>query len=146
MDFDTEVKLAVYRHFADTGQAPRPGELATRLGCSPDDVRAAFARLRQNRVLFLEPDGETIRMAPPFSGIPTGHRVDIGQQRYFANCAWDALGIAAALYREAMVFSSCGQSGEPLRLSVGIDGPEPSDWLFHCQVPAARWWADLVFT
>jgi hypothetical protein len=50
------------------------------------------------------------------------------------------------LYREAMVYSSCGQSGEPLRLSVGIDGPEPSDWLFHCQVPAARWWADLVFT
>jgi Alkylmercury lyase len=146
MEFDTEVKLAVYRHFADTGDAPVPAGLAARLGCSPDEVRAAFGRLRQSRVLLLEPDGETIRMAPPFSGVPTAHRVEIGKQRYFANCAWDALGIPAALYREAMVYSSCGQSGEPLRLSVGIDGPEPSDWLFHCQVPAARWWADLVFT
>jgi hypothetical protein len=85
-------------------------------------------------------------MAPPFSGVPTAHEVEIGGQRYFANCAWDALGIPAALHREALVRSGCGQSGVPLRLEVGIQGPEPSGWLFHCQVPAARWWADLVFT
>jgi hypothetical protein len=146
MDLDTSVKLTIYRHFAATGTAPTPEQVAEPLARSAAEVRAAFLRLRGNRVLLLEPDGETIRMAPPFSGVPTAHRVEIGQQRYFANCAWDALGIPAALYREAMVYSSCGQSGEPLRLSVGIDGPEPSDWLFHCQVPAARWWADLVFT
>jgi len=146
MDFDTRVKLAVYRHFADTGEPPTPSRLAGPLTCSPDEVREAFARLRQNRVLLLEPDGETIRMAPPFSGIPTDHQVEIGRQRYFANCAWDALAIPAAFHREGVVHSRCGQSGEPLRLEVGIDGPEPSAWLFHCQVPAARWWADLVFT
>ena len=65
---------------------------------------------------------------------------------YYANCAWDALGIPAALHQEGVVHSSCGQSGAPLRLEVGRDGPEPSSWLFHCQVPAARWWVDLVFT
>ena len=146
MDLDTSVKLTIYRHFAATGAAPTPDQVAGPLACSAAEVRAAFARLRGNRVLLLEPDGETIRMAPPFSGVPTAHRVEIGGQRYFANCAWDALGIPAALYREAVVHSRCGQSGEPLRLEVAIDGPEPSDWLFHCQVPAARWWADLVFT
>ena len=146
MDFDTTVKQSVYRHFASTGAAPAPDELAVQLACSTDDIRAAFGRLQRNRVLLLEPDGETIRMAPPFSGVPTPHRVEVERQRYFANCAWDALGIPAALHREAVVHSSCGQSGAPLRLSVGLDGPEPSQWLFHSQVPAARWWADLVFT
>jgi hypothetical protein len=146
MDLDTSVKLTVYRHFAATGTAPTPGQVAQRLACSATEVRAAFARLRANRVLLLEPDGETIRMAPPFSGVPTAHRVEIGEQCYFANCAWDALGIPAALHRAAVVQSRCGQSGEPLRLEVGTDGPEASEWLFHCQVPAARWWADLVFT
>jgi hypothetical protein len=146
MDFDTSVKLTIYRHFAATGAAPTPEQVADPLSASAAEVRAAFTRLRANRVLLLEPDGETIRMAPPFSGVPTAHRVDVGPQQYFANCAWDALGIPAALYREAVVHSRCGQSGEPLRLEVGIDGPEPSGWLFHCQVPAARWWADLVFT
>jgi hypothetical protein len=146
LDFDTTVKLAVYRHFAGTGQAPSLADMATELACSKGDVRAAYARLRENRVLLLEPDGETIRMAPPFSGVPTPHTVEVGRQTYSANCAWDALGIPAALHQKGVVHSSCGQSGEPLRLEVGLNGPEPSRWLFHCQVPAARWWVDLVFT
>lgn len=146
MDLDTSVKLTIYRHFAATGTSPSPHQVAGPVGCSAAEARAAFVRLQGNRVLLLDPDGETIRMAPPFSGVPTAHLVEIGAQRYFANCAWDALGIPAALHREAVVHSRCGQSGEPLRLEVGIEGPEPSEWLFHCQVPAARWWADLVFT
>jgi hypothetical protein len=146
MDFDTNVKLSVYRHFASTGKAPSVAQIADHLACSGDEVRRAYARLRANRVLLLEADGETIRMAPPFSGVPTPHRVEAGRQTYFANCAWDALGIPAALHQEAVVHSSCGQSGAPLRLAVGVGGPEPSSWIFHCQVPAARWWADLVFT
>jgi hypothetical protein len=144
--FDSNVRLAIYQSFATTGHAPALTELAARFACSTDDIRSAFARLRQNRVLLLEADGETIRMAPPFSGVPTPHRVQAGGQSYWANCAWDALGIPAALHREATVLSSCGQSGEPLRLQVGLEGPESSAWLFHCQVPAARWWDDLVFT
>jgi hypothetical protein len=146
MDFESTVKLAIYQNFAATGAAPQPSRIAEELNCSPGEVRNAFARLQANRVLLLEPDGETIRMAPPFSGIPTQHKVEIEGKTYFANCAWDALGIPAALHQEALVHSSCGQSGAPLRLHVGFEGPEPSQWVFHCQVPAARWWSDLVFT
>jgi Alkylmercury lyase len=146
MDFDTSVKLAVYQHFARTGKAPSVEQIAGQLASSPDEIRRAFGRLQANRVLLLEADGETIRMAPPFSGVPTPHRVEVSEQSYLANCAWDALGIPAALHQEAVVHSSCGQSGAPLRLRVGLEGPEPSRWLFHCQVPAARWWVDLAFT
>jgi hypothetical protein len=146
MDFDTRLKVAVYHWFARTGAPPAVGDMSAELQATVAEVRAAYARLRSNRVLLLEPDGETIRMAPPFSGVPTQHVVETGGRSYFANCAWDALGIPAALQREAVVRSQCGQSGEPLRLAVALDGPEPSDWLFHCLVPAARWWADLVFT
>jgi hypothetical protein len=146
MDFDTQLKVTVYRHFAETGGAPAPADVAAALACSRDDVRHGYARLRANRVLLLEPDGETIRMAPPFSGVPTQHRVEVGRQSYFANCAWDALGIPAALRAEGVVHSRCEQSGTPLRLPVHRSGPEPSTWLFHCLVPASRWWVDLVFT
>jgi len=145
-EFDTDVRLTVYRHFANTGQAPSISQIAGQLSCAEDEVRAAYARLRANRVLLLEPDGETIRMAPPFSGVPTQHTVEVGPRTYFANCAWDALGIPAALHQAAVARSTCGQSGAPLDLEVGLDGPEPSEWLFHCQVPAAQWWTDLVFT
>jgi hypothetical protein len=85
LDFDTRVKLAIYRHFAATGKRPSPTEIANRVGAGVDEVRESFGRLRANRMLFLEPDGETIRMAPPFSGVPTQHHVLAGNRDYVAN-------------------------------------------------------------
>ena len=141
-----QVKLAVYRHFAETGRAPEPAEVAERAGISEAQVIATYPELRAQRLLLLEPDGRSIRMAPPFSGVPTQHIVESAGNSYFANCAWDALAIPAALHRGGRVRSRCEQSLEPLNLHIGLDGPEKSDWLFHCLVPAAKWWDDLVFT
>ena len=143
---DIQVKLAIYREFAESGRAPSCERVAARTGLTTDQVRDAFQSLRTQRLLVVEPDGGTIRMAPPFSGVPTYHRVESGGVEYYANCAWDALGILAALKRPGRVRSRCSQSGEPLDLVVGENGPEPSTWLFHCLVPAARWWEDIVFT
>jgi hypothetical protein len=146
MDFDTQVKLAVYRHFAETGLAPSPEDVAQRVDSNVVSVLDAYRGLRAQRVLVLEADGSSIRMAPPFSGVPTQHEIEAGGIKYFANCAWDALGIPAALHMPATVHSRCAQSGDPLRLAVGVQGPESSNWLFHCLVPAAKWWDDIVFT
>jgi hypothetical protein len=146
MDFDTQVKLAVYRLFAATAARPSVATVAAQLDADAQAVLDAFHRLRAQRMLVLEADGESIRMVFPFSGVPTQHVVEVGRLRYYANCAWDALGIPAALHEPSVVHSRCEGSGEPLRLRVGRDGPEASDWLFHSLMPAAHWWADIVFT
>jgi hypothetical protein len=146
MDFDIEVKLAVYRHFARTGTAPSPDDVAAVVGSGTASVREAYTRLCAQRVLVLEADGVSIRMAPPFSGVPTQHRIESAGVEYHANCAWDALGVVAALGRPGVVRSRCEQSGDPLRLEIGEDGPASSDWVFHCEVPAAQWWDDIAFT
>jgi hypothetical protein len=145
-DDDVAVKIAVYRHFAATGRRPSPGDVAARAGVPVDGIGEAYRRLRAQKVLVLEEDGVSIRMAPPFSGVATQHEVESNGVIYHANCAWDALGIPAALRAPATVRTRCERSGEPLRLEVGRDGPERSDWLFHCAVPAFRWWEDIVFT
>ena len=146
IDFDVQVKLAVYGHFAETGHRPAPEEVAERVGSDSASILAAYRRLRAQRVLVLEADGSSSQMAPPFSGIPTQHVVESVGVRYYANCAWDALGVPAALHQPATVHSRCEQSGESLDLEVGLNGPGPSDWLFHCLVPAANWWDDIVFS
>jgi hypothetical protein len=146
VEFDIQVKLAVYRHFAETGRRPSPRDVIQRIGSDVDGVLDAYRRLCAQRVLVLEADGASIRMAPPFSGVPTQHSVESGGVQYFANCAWDALGVPAALHKPGTIHSRCEQSGEPFRLHVDLQGPEPSDWLFHCLVPAAKWWDDIVFT
>ena len=146
MSVETHTKLVIYRHFAETGQRPSLQFVAERVRADVGTVRDTYLRLRAQRVLVLEPDGESIRMAPPFSGVPTQHVVIADGTKYFANCAWDAFGVLAALHRPGQVHSRCEQSGEPLNLEVGLQGPPPCDWLFHCLVPAAKWWDDIVFT
>lgn len=146
MDFDIRVKMAVYQHFAETGAAPAATDLANRVDAGITPVLEAYRRLAVLRVLVLEADGSSIRMAPPFSGVPTQHVVEVGGNQYFANCAWDALGVPAALGKAAVIHSRCGQSGQPFHLKVSVQGPESSDWLFHSLLPARKWWDDIVFT
>jgi len=146
MEFDVRVKLAVYQITAETGVIPSIELVAERVKALPPAVKEAYARLRANRLLLLERDGVTIRMAPPFSGVTTEHQVTVDGIIYQANCAWDALGVVAALDRPGVVRSRCAQSLEPLHLAVQENGPAPSNWLFHCLVPATKWWDDLVFT
>jgi hypothetical protein len=146
MEFDLQVKLAVYHHFAETGRRPSLEETAKRVSADRAAVLEAYQHLRALRVLVLEEDGGSIRMAPPFSGVPTQHVVESNGVSYFSNCAWDCFGIQAALGTLSKIHSRCEQSLEPLELEVDAAAPPASDWLFHCQVPAAHWWDDIVFT
>jgi hypothetical protein len=146
MENDTKVKVAVYQYFATTGERPSVTEIAALVGSSFDSILDSYQRLVAQRLLVLEEDGHAIRMASPFLGVPTQHVIEGEGVRYYANCAWDALGVVAALQRPSIVYSRCEQSGEPLIMEAGMDGPGPSDWLFHCHVPAAKWWDDIVFT
>lgn len=146
MDRDTELKLAIYRHTAETGRPPSIDEMASATGRGRAEMRAGYRRLFADRVLVLEPDGETIRMAPPFSGVETQHRVQVGGREYFANCAWDALAIPAALRADGEVRSRCGHSLEPLVLRIRDEGVFGDDCVVHYAVPAAHWWDDIVYT
>jgi hypothetical protein len=146
MDTDSRIKASIYHSFATTARAPSVQQLARQHELLPEEIIAAMQRLFAARVLVLKPDGASIRMAPPFSAVPTQHSVKVDGRDYYANCAWDALGIPAALHKAGTVFSRCELSGDPLRLEVEPTRPPDSDWLFHCAVPAARWWQDIVFT
>src|SRR6184192_1297244 len=102
-DLDTKVKLAIYEITAETGRIPNSSAVSHKIDIDESEVVTAFGRLDAKRLLLPEPDDPSrIRMAPPFSGIPTAFPVEANGQKYFANCVWDAYGIAAALH--------CGES------------------------------------
>lgn len=145
-NFTAQVRSTILTAFAQTGLAPSPTTVADRVGADVTSVQRAWDRLRAGRAIVTGEDGVSIRMANPFSGVPTEHTFESAGIRYYANCAWDALGIPAALGRDGTVRSLCAHSAEPLRLEVTEGGPERCDWLFHSLVPAARWWDDIVFT
>ena len=106
----------------------------------------ALGRLHERRLVVLEPDRPEIRMAIPFSAVPTPYRVEAGGRSWFANCAWHAYGILAALGVDGHISSSCPDCGEPIEIDVVDRRPQPADDLFHVLVPARSWWEDIVFT
>ena len=144
--FDLALRTAVYRHFATTGRSPTLEAMGEAVGVASEHVRDGYRRLYAKRMLVPAADFASIRMAPPFSGIPTQHRATVSGTEYFANCAWDAFGVVAALGGTGDVLSRCEHTLDPLALHLTPAGPPPSGWLFHCVVPAAKWWNEIVFT
>ena len=147
MDNETTVKLKIYEMIARGGRMPDAFDLANELDLPVEQIRTSFKHLYAKRLLVLEPDNDNkIRMAPPFSGIRTPFQVEVLDKSYYANCVWDAYGVAAALQEQAVIRASDGYTREALTLQVVGGKPVPCDYLAHFAVPAAHWWDDIIYT
>lgn len=142
MDADLiALRNRTYAAFAELGRAPAPAELG-----EEREVLDGWRLLHEAHALVLEPDRETLRMANPFSAVPTPYRVFADERWWYANCAWDAFGIPAALGVDGRFESVCPDCDEPYAVEVRDRRADRSDLLFHVLVPAAHWWDDIVFT
>lgn len=143
---DWAVRNTVYATILDRGRPPSVAEAATTLGISADLVRQAYQRLNTRHALFLTPGTHDIRMAHPFSGVPTAFRVEIGDRAYWANCAWDALGIPAALHTDARIDARLADDGEAIQFAINDGSVRGWDGLVHFARPFRRWYDDLIAT
>jgi hypothetical protein len=138
---DLDVRRRTYAFLVEHGRAPAAAELGR-----PGDVLESWRRLHDAHALVLDPATDELRMLNPFSGVPTAYRVHASGQWWYANCAWDAFGICAALHADGRIETSCPDCGEPIPVEVHDRRPDDEMLLFHCLVPAAQWWDDIVFT
>jgi hypothetical protein len=141
-----DVRAFIYRRFVETAQAPTALETAAQFGLSLNQAVQIFADLHARHAIFLEPGAARVRMANPFSAIPTPFRVHAAGRSYWANCGWDAFGIPAALGADAEIEAQCAQTGQPLRFSVRAGAVTGAAALLHFPLPFARWYDDLIDT
>ena len=143
---DLAIRNLTYHHFVEHGRAPTSTELAALAGVDSHEVRTTWRRLHDTHALVVDVSTGEIRMANPFSAVPTAFRVHIGDRWWYANCAWDAIGICAALHGDGRIDTACPDCGDPLGCDIRDRQPDNTTLLFHCLVPAAAWWDDIVFT
>jgi hypothetical protein len=141
----TEVRRHIYRVMATTGCAPGVTETAAALGRSRGEVENGYRELDAGHAIVLHPGTLDIWMAMPFSNVPTPFRVIVNDREYFANCAWDAFGIPAALGSDGRILTTCGDSGEPIEIEISGGKPK-GEAVAHFALPASRWWLDIGFT
>ncbi len=143
---DTDVRLEVYRFFVDRGRPPAADEIAEAIGTDQATVQGSLRCLADAHVLVLTPGSTSIWMANPLSAIPTAFQAEVGGQRWFGNCIWDALGIVAMLGGTGTVTTWCPDCRVPITVGVEQNHLSRGEGVVHYAVPAARWWDDIGFT
>ncbi len=143
---DLLIRYEIYRFFADECRAPSAEEVAALVDLSTDEVKLAFKRLHERHMIFLDAETDNIRMANPFSAIATNYRVRAAGKTWWANCAWDTMGIAAALNLDAEIEATHPTDSQQLSLSVVQGDITNRDLVVYFPLPCRKWYDDLVFT
>lgn len=141
-----DVRLYVFRQAAETARVPQPVEIAEALGRSTAEIQEALKHLATGKVLILAPNDGKIWAANPFCAVPSGFRVETGGKTYWGICIWDALGIPAALGKDAVIRAPCGDCGELMMLEVREGKLAHREGIIHFAIPAHHWWDNIGFT
>jgi hypothetical protein len=141
-----EVRNLTFGMYVELGRAPSVAEVASAAARSTAEVEAVWRELHREHALVLNPASTEIRMANPFSAVPTAYRVSAAGRWWYGNCAWDAVGICASLHADGRIETSCPDCGERITLEVRDERVDDERLLFHCLVPALHWWDDIIFT
>ena len=146
LDEDIALRNLTYRMFVEEGRAPTLVEVASSAGLSPDAAGDGWQRLHDAHALVLHPGTTELRMVNPFAAQPTSYQVHAAGRSWYANCAWDAFGICAALDVDGRIETRCADCQAEIAVEVRGRKPDDTTLLFHCLVAASHWWDDIVFS
>lgn len=140
-----QIRLAIYRTFADTGQRLTRQKASLATGFELSEVDAAFAELSAQRHIVLGDDGEIV-MAHPFAAIPLGFSVMGARTLWWGGCAWDSFAVPHLVDDQpsALVATTCPACGAPHAWTVNRDAPPAGSQVAHFLTPVSTIWDDVV--
>jgi Alkylmercury lyase len=142
-----DLRLTVYRSFAEAGRAPDLTRLAEHVDHEPATIRRGLRQLAQARHLVLDAQ-DAVVMAHPFSAVPLGFSVMGERTLWWGGCAWDSFALPNLLLEDTdmLVSTRCPACSHAHAWNVGRSGPPSGDQVVHFLVPAAHMWDDVVHT
>jgi hypothetical protein len=118
------VLARILRLYAGLGHPPAMEEIAAAAGLPAPRVKDHLIRLRERDLVLLDPAGDMILGAYPFTEAASGHSVTFrGTGRTLATmCAIDALGAGAMCRDDATIRSTCAACGSSVTASTDQHG------------------------
>ena len=141
-----DIRVFIYDWIVAHGEPPHTEDIGAHVGLSPTGAREAIANLNIGKAVLCDPTSGEIWMAGPFAASETPYRVVGAHASWFANCAWDSLGIAAIVNEDVIIDTSCGDCGDPMRLRVKRGEGVQGDGLVHLLLPVREWYRDIGYT
>jgi hypothetical protein len=147
-ELDREVRIAIARSIRTRGKIPTIAAVATDMRMDAATVDASFVRMIEGHVFIPKKDSHEIHAYDPFCVGPTDFFVTAAGRVWFGICAWDALGIPAALGEAGVIETHCPDCNEPVVVEVDANGAtELQTWtVMQVGVPARDFWKDIYFT
>jgi len=141
-----DVRIYVYDRTIGDGVLPTLDAVASHFVTTRTEVLDAIKREPIGKTILLDPRTGEIWMAGPFSATPTEYVVTAGTRRWWANCAWDMLGVGALVDDTVGIRARCTDCGEDVALTLRPGDEHVADMVVHFLLPAAEWYADIGFT
>lgn len=142
----TDLRVFVYDRIVSRGFPPTVAEIASAHRVSPAVAREELGSLNIGKTIVTDSESGEILMAGPFAAAQTDYRVESRSGVWWANCAWDALGISMIINEQVRIHTECRDCGESLEAGCAPDLPPDSDSVVHFLLPADRWYEDIRFT
>lgn len=146
--FDRRVREAIASSIRRRGSVPVMAQVAMDVRADAEAIRAAFDRMIAAHVFIPQRGSSEIYSYNPFCAERTDFRVRSDGREWWALCAWDALGIPAALGAAGTAETSCLDCGESIVVDVDRDGTAVASpgIVMQVGVRAADFWKDIHFT
>jgi hypothetical protein len=140
------LRARIYETLLQRGLPPTCAELGAQFGETAQSIRATLNGAKMGKTIHMRPDGSEILMAGPFAAGPTAFRVIGHSAAWWANCIWDAFGVAVIAGEPTHVATHCPDCNDPIDFRADPSTPPAGDTVAHFLVPAKRWYDDLEFT
>ncbi len=125
--FEHALLATAFRLLLAEARPVSPARLAQALGSDPARIQRTLARLDQQGRTRRDPTG-AVTGSHGLSVTPTRHELLLEQERrYWTWCAWDAVGILAALEAGGRIRSTSPASGAPIELDFHHGSPRRAD-------------------
>lgn len=142
-----QLRVFVYDHIVARGLPPKSDEIGEHFGVSAEDAVRAIREVKIGKTILPHPETGEIWMAGPFASARSAYTVRGQDVRWWANCAWDMLGVAQLVGEPVRIDTRCGCCDAPISIDADAQSePVDAGHVVHFLVPARHWYDDIGFT
>jgi hypothetical protein len=142
-----QLRVFVYDHIVASGGPPTSYQIGGHFGVSAEDALRAIREVKIGKTILPHPKTGEIWMAGPFASSRSDYEVRGRDTRWWANCAWDMLGVAQLVGEPVRIETRCGCCDAPISIEADANSePVDAGYVVHFLVPARHWYDDIGFT
>jgi len=143
---NSNLHYTILKGIIENGYAPSLKALSNKLQVEEDAIIKGLYELEAYHGVVLHPKEPKVWVIHPFSLAPTNFYVESTKGKWWGNCAWCSLGIAALLKTNLKITTTIG--GETKQIVIHIINGEivEKEYFVHFPISMKNAWDNVIYT